>query len=74
MPVFDLSNVIVRSTMRSSGRFTALMDLIEDQVPKYGFKAIYIESVLEPRLESFISRRGYTRTPDPHPYCYFKMV
>jgi hypothetical protein len=66
----DVSNVGVKPSLRGKGRFRSFMDLAERLNPWDG---IFVENVLEPRLEQFLRNRGYvlveTSLPDR---CYYK--
>jgi N-acetylglutamate synthase-like GNAT family acetyltransferase len=72
--VLDIANVVVRPHLRGCKRFTRLMSFIEQTAPLYGVQMIFIENVIEPRLNGFFRERRYRRIAGSEPYCYFKML
>lgn len=73
-PVLDVANVVIKRHLRSKGRFTKIMNFIEANAEQYGFKAIYVESIIEPRLVKFFKSRGYRPHILTDPPCLYKMA
>ena len=63
----DIASVTVYE--KGQGNFTRFLEEAEKLNP---WPAIYVESVLEPRLEKFLLRKGYTEQ-DRTPKSFFKM-
>ena len=69
---FDVANVEVIELRRGRGIFTEWLAVAERLASEYGFDAVFVESVLNPRLGEFLIRQGYTKMgPDQCPN-YFK--
>ena len=69
--VFDVASVEVTEGLRGNGIFTHWLTTIEDAAKKAGFDAIYVESLLNPKLAQFLEKRGYTLVEPSMPPCYF---
>ena len=55
----DLASVEVVEKSRGIGIFTSFLDRFEEAATKLN-RAVFVESILEPRLVSFLNRREYT--------------
>ena len=67
----DVANIQIAEDVVGNGVFTKFLDAAEAS----GVEQVYVENVLEPRLESFLRRRGYELTHGTHySPCYFKIV
>ena len=70
---FDLANIVIEEKLRGQGRFKKLLAEIEQLARKHGFDCLYVESVLNNRLASFLTRSGWTQHPyiDPIAPCFY---
>lgn len=62
----DVANVVVQKKYRGTGVFTQFLNRVEDEAEKRQW-AVYVESILEPRLEPFFKKRGYCISPFSEP-------
>ena len=63
VPCLDLANVEVTESKRGQGIFTAFLSKFETEAAKLK-RIVYVESILEPRLEKFLLARGYLYFPN----------
>jgi hypothetical protein len=63
---FDIANVTAHP--KGQGHFTEFLAMAET----LGFP-VYVESVLNKRLESFLIRKGYEVVPGSNPTCLIKL-
>ncbi len=63
----DLPNINIHEEYRSQGIFTRLLDILEQ------FKNIYIENILEKRLELFLINRHYIELGCERPFSYYRL-
>ena len=70
--MFDISNVdIANDKKKGKGEFTAFLDDLELRKP---FGGVHVENVLNPRLEAFLERHGFTKyNYDIGPPCFYKL-
>lgn len=74
-PTLDIANVNIKLKQRGAGAYTEYLGLFEQLAPEYGYRAVYLESVLNPQLINFYLSRGYRRVPHQGlPPCYFKLL
>lgn len=52
--VFDIAVIEVEPEFRGQGYFCSFLEILEQKM-----KNIFVESILEPRLFSFLQKRGY---------------
>lgn len=68
-PVLDIADVTVREDWRGCGIFTDLLDRIRETYPTLH---LYIENVLNGRLQKHLERYGFAVVaPRLDPPCYF---
>lgn len=70
----DVANINVPHPYKGRGLFTAWLTQAEIIAREEGFEAVYVESLLNPRLADFLYRRGYTLIEPSSPPCYYLMV
>jgi len=58
-PCLDIASVEVREDRRGQGVFKAFLTRFEKEAKKIN-RAVYVESILEPRLVTFLTARGYS--------------
>lgn len=71
---FDVANIDVPQAKQKQGIFTRWLTMAEELAYEQGFTAVFVESVLNPHLARFLTKRGYTKSgPDECPnffrYC-----
>ena len=59
IPCLDIGSVEVIEKHRGIGIFTSFLNRFEEAAKKLN-RAVFVESILEPRLVSFLNRREYT--------------
>jgi hypothetical protein len=71
LSVINLSNFEVKSTdpknpekNMGKGIFTKFLDELEQLAPIWGYEAIKVESIINPRLTQYLMRRGFTPMAD----------
>ena len=64
---FDIASVTAHP--KGHGHFTEFLSMVE----KLGFP-VYVESVLNRRLESFLVRKGYKELLGSYPPCFIKFI
>ena len=69
---FDIASVEVTSDKRGNGIFTEFLKVAEDLARENGFDAVYVENLLNPRLASFLARRGYTQMGSQEVPSFFR--
>lgn len=57
----DVANISVLEARQKQGIFTEWLGVAEAMAAEHGFDAVYVESVLNPHLASFLTKRGYTK-------------
>ena len=62
-PCLDIGSVEVDEDERGKGIFTAFLSRFEREAEKIG-RAVYVESILEPRLKKFLLKQGYQLVPN----------
>lgn len=62
-PCLDIGSVEVDEGQHGKGIFTAFLERFE-QVAKTEKRAVYIESILNNQLKTFLLSRGYQMTPN----------
>jgi N-acetylglutamate synthase-like GNAT family acetyltransferase len=70
----DIGSVTVEEDERGKGLFTQFLERVES-IAYAECKAVWVESILEPRLVEFLKKRGYEKCPfyaDEAP-TYFKL-
>lgn len=70
--VLDIANVEVE--LRGHGVFTAWLKEAEAAAARHGMHAVYVESIINPRLLQFLAAKGYFitaeyLTPNAHKLC-----
>ena len=73
LPSIDIANVEVVRELRGNGIFAGVLADIE-QIAQDTGRIVYVESILEPRLERFLQQRGYEEVPKAMPPCWFRRV
>jgi len=68
-PCLDLANIQVVKEYRGHGYFTKFLSRAEKEASNRGW-AIFVESILEPRLAIFLKKRGYVDVYN-QPNCLF---
>ena len=69
----DIANVLVAKEHQSTGVFTSWLLYAEFMAKEWGLRAVFVESILTPRLRTFLSCCGYVRqVVDDH--NMYKMV
>ena len=63
----DIQIANVTAAMPGAGAFTAFMDRIE-----LGY-SVYVENVINMRLDTWLARRGYQRRGQLYPSCFLKV-
>lgn len=58
----DLAAIQVDENMRGKGIFSKFLNRFEN-VAKSSNRIVYVESILEPKLEKFLLKRGYKKVP-----------
>ena len=58
MNAIDIASIEVSPDYRGQGMFTQFLDAFEEIAKEKGY-AVYVESILEKRLNKFLSNRGY---------------
>lgn len=71
---FDVANIEVHPNLRSKGKFTEWLSILEVEAKKNGYDAVFVESILEERLIPFLERRGYQHMPGSIPPSMYLMV
>jgi len=64
VPTLDVGSVEVEESCRGQGIFTTYLELIEA-----GERTVFVESVLNARLQEFLRKRGYTEVPNSSGSC-----
>ena len=64
----DIGSVEVVEKRRGKGVFTAFLSRFEKEAKKLN-RAVFVESILEPRLVRFFIQRGYSRHPQTLDFC-----
>jgi len=74
-PCLDIGSIEVDEPNRGKGIFTAFLERFE-QVAKKANRAVYIESILNPRLKTFLLSKGYQLLPNTSDLspCVFKII
>jgi len=62
IPCFDIGNVEVSERHRGKKVFTRFLRRVEQHAKETG-RAVFVESVMEPRLADFLKRFGYRVDP-----------
>lgn len=72
----DIANIEVDEKYRGKGIFTAFLARAEQQAILAGKDAVYVESILNPKLLGMLIKRGYTLVPNTNEIspCVFKLV
>ena len=68
----DLATIEISEKLRGKGKFTKLLEYLEEQVNR----PIYIENVLEERFQKFFEKRGYLKASQGMSdlvSCYYKL-
>ena len=72
---FDIASVSVDIDERGKGWFSDFLDTLEVEGFLGDREYIFVESVIEPRLQGFLAARGYTRSgPEDSPSYYLKVL
>jgi len=76
LPTFDIANINIKEDKRGTHVFTDILEELERLLPQHGFKMIYVESIMEPRLVPFLRSRGYVEVKNADVYSVnmFKMI
>ena len=74
-PCLDIGSVEVYEPHRGIGIFTGFLDRFEQAAIKL-HRAVYVESIQNPRLQKFLERRGYQMVPNSNEIApnMFKIV
>lgn len=67
-PCLDLASVEVVEKHRGIGIFTGFLKRFEDAAKQLN-RAVFVESILNARLVSFLARRGYVKHPHSVDLC-----
>ena len=62
VPTIDVATIEVAEEMRGQGIFTSFLTRVE-QTAKTQQRAVFVESVMAPRLANFLLKRGYILDP-----------
>ena len=68
----DLASVEVIERFRGKGRFTTFLGVFEQKAKEIG-RAVFVESVMDQRLQNFLIKRRYkqdARSAQPAPNFY----
>lgn len=72
-PCLDIASVEVSENRRGKGIFKKFLTRVERQAKKLK-RAVYVESILDPRLVDFLTRRGYTSAPNLRSESMYKII
>jgi len=61
-----------RGTIFGKGAFRALIAFLERELPRRGYKGIWLEQVHNERLQAIALRYGFERQPEPISRCFIK--
>jgi len=64
----DIGSVEVVENHRGIGIFTSFLNRFEEAAMKLN-RAVFVESILNARLVSFLARRGYAKHPHSADFC-----
>jgi N-acetylglutamate synthase-like GNAT family acetyltransferase len=64
---FDVANISVPEKLRGHGIFTKWLEQVEKKILPFGIEYVFVESILELRLVSFLNSRGYKEIPGSNP-------
>lgn len=75
---FDIANVIIQNPdERGAGTFKTFLKSVEDQLDSQLYDAIFIENVINKRLDFYLYKNGYIQAPSSlngAPPCYYKLL
>lgn len=71
---FDVASVEVVEKYQGKGQFKTFLRTLRDILPRYGFRYLYIENLLNERLEAFLIREGFTYQERSVPPSYWELL
>jgi GNAT superfamily N-acetyltransferase len=71
---FDIANINVATKYRGKGLFTKWLSEVEMEVSAFGIECIFVESILNARLITFLEKHGYSPVQGSYPPSMFKRL